>query len=158
MWKPGAGTGAGAWMGFGTRFTNNPHVWGSHERLFFFPCTAHFLPLSSWFLGPKCGLRMGKCVLGWARQSTREGGYPGVFPGLLSVPSAHQQEPGVRGWDESAKHNCSLSGTKEVGSRAALAWHLGTQERVGIEVVGCELQALGSGWSPCLPTHQGYCE
>lgn len=114
--------------------------------------------MSSWFLGPKCGLRMGKCVLGWARQSTREGGYPGVFPGLLSVPSAHQQEPGVRGWDESAKHNCSLSGTKEVGSRAALAWHLGTQERVGIEVVGCELQALGSGWSPCLPTHQGYCE
>lgn len=88
---------------------------------------------------------MGKCVLGWTHQSTREGGYPGVFPGLLSVPSAHQQEPGVRGWDESAKHNCPLSGTKEMRSRAALVWRLGTQGQVGIEVTGCELQALGSG-------------
>lgn len=30
-------------------------------------------------------------------------------------------------------------------SRAALAWRLGTQGQVGIEVTGCELQALGSG-------------
>lgn len=101
---------------------------------------------------------MGKCVLGWTHQSTREGGYPGVFPVLLSVPSAHQQEPGVRRWDESAKHNCSLSGAKEMRSRAALAWHLGPQEQMGIGVVGCGLRALGSGWSPHLLTHQGYCE
>lgn len=74
------------------------------------------------------------------------------------MPSAHQQEPGVGGWDESAKHNCSLSGTKEVRSLAALAWHLGTQEQVGIEVIGCELQALGSGRSPCRASRQGYCE
>lgn len=81
------------------------------------------------------------------------------FPrGLLSVPSAHQQEPGVRGWDGSDKHNCSLSGTKEMRSRAALAWPLGTQEQVGSEVIGCERQALGSGWSPCLPARRGYCE
>lgn len=98
---------------------------------------------------------MGKCVLGWTHQSTREGGYPGVFPGLLSVPSAYQQEPGVRRWDESAKHNCSLSGTKDMRSQAAVAWLLGTQERVGEKVIGCESQALGSGWSPCLPTRPG---
>lgn len=30
-------------------------------------------------------------------------------------------------------------------SRAILAWHLGTQAQVGIEVIGYELQALGSG-------------
>lgn len=45
MWKPGAG--AGAWMGFGMKFTNSPHIWGSPERLFFFLHST--LPLSSWF-------------------------------------------------------------------------------------------------------------
>lgn len=141
MWKPGAG--AGAWMGFGMRFTNSPRIWGSPERHFFF--LAQHTSSVLLVLRLECGLRMGKCVLGWTHQSTREGGYPGVFPGLLSVPSAHQQEPGVRGWDESAKHNCSLSGTKEMRSRAILAWHLGTQAQVGIEVIGYGLQALGSG-------------
>lgn len=139
-------------MGFGMRFTKSPHIWGSPERLFFLAQHTSSVLL---VLRPKCGLRMGKCVLGWTHQSTREGGYPGVFPGLLSVPSAYQQEPGVRGWDESAKHNCSLSGTKDMRSQAAVAWLLGTQERVGEKVIGCESQALGSGWSPCLPTRPG---
>lgn len=107
-------------------------------------------------LRPKCGLRVGKCVLGWTHQSTRASDYPGLSLGFMSVPSSRRQEPGVWGWDESAKHNCSLSGTKEMRSWAALAWHLGTQEQVGTEVISCELQALGSGWSTCLPPCQGY--
>ena len=90
-----------------------------------------------------------------AQEKVASLGFP---PGLPSVPSAYQQEPEVRRWEGCAKHNCSLSGTKEMRSRAALAWPLGTQEQVGIEVTGCELQALGGGWSPCLPAHQGDCE
>lgn len=51
----------------------------------------------SLFLDLGLELRVGPCAQGWTHQSTREGDCLGMSQGLLSVPSARQQEPGVWG-------------------------------------------------------------
>lgn len=80
-----------------------------------FPWMAHFLPCSS----SQVWAEDGGLPRDGPTQSTGEGGCPGGLPGLLSVPSAHQREPGaLGGWgDEFVKHNRSPSGTKEGGAR-----------------------------------------
>lgn len=58
-------------------------------------------------------------------QSTREGGCPGVSPGLLSVPSPTTGAWRV-GWGESVKHNCPEWNQRSEAPGPA-AWHLGAQ-------------------------------
>lgn len=111
-----------------------PHIWGSPERLFFF-LAQHTSSSILLVLRPKCGLRMGKCVLGWTYQSPREGGYPGVPPRIpvrAFVPPAGTWSLRV---GMSLPSTIVLSGTKEMRSWAALVWHLGAQEQVGTAMV-----------------------